>query len=262
MPKARSFQNLALTAPSVSTGQLEGGLQINGASGAENSFTVDGVVTNSLVNGRSRQDTVFEYLQEVQVKTAGIDAEYGGALGGVVSAVTKSGGNAFHGEGHYYFEGSPISAGPVKRLVLNPADDTTVAFVQDPKQHLVRNEVRRLARRPDREGSRVLLRIRVPAFYALRSGLPVLQWQGNGEHSDRDSQLHADVRQDFGVERPPDRQTSASSTTPNRTTGTFTAYNGFGPLWSFELAGCQPVADRARLQGGSEHHQRRTWTTG
>jgi hypothetical protein len=140
MPKARSFQNLALTAPSVNTGQIEGGLQINGASGAENAFTVDGVVTNSLVNGRSRQDTVFEYIQEVQVKTAGIDAEYGGALGGVVSAVTKSGGNAFRGEAHYYFDGSPISAGPVKRLVLNPTDDTTVTYVQDDKQQNLRNE--------------------------------------------------------------------------------------------------------------------------
>src|SRR4051812_46488232 len=140
IPKARSFQNLALTAPSVNSGQLEGGLQINGASGAENAYTVDGVVTNSLVNGRSRQDTVFEYVQEVQVKTAGIDAEYGGALGGVVSAVTKSGGNAFHGEGHYYYDGNAISAGPVKRLVLNPADDTTVSYFQDPKQKLNRNE--------------------------------------------------------------------------------------------------------------------------
>ena len=40
---------------------------------------------------------VFEYLQEVQVKTGGISAEYGGALGGVISAVTKSGGNVFRG---------------------------------------------------------------------------------------------------------------------------------------------------------------------
>src|SRR4051812_7098906 len=105
LPKARSFQSLALTAPSVNQGEIEGGIQVNGASGAENSYTVDGVVTNSLVNGKSRQDTVFEYLQEVQVKTAGISAEYGGALGGVISAVTKSGGNTLHGEGHYYFYG-------------------------------------------------------------------------------------------------------------------------------------------------------------
>ena len=98
MPKGRSFQSIALTAPSVNSGEIEGGFQVNGASGAENAFTVDGVNTTSLVNGASRQNTVFEYIQEVQVKTTGIPAEYGGALGGVISAVTKSGGNIFTGE--------------------------------------------------------------------------------------------------------------------------------------------------------------------
>ena len=125
MPKGRSFQSLAMTAPSVNSGEIEGGFQVNGASGAENAFTVDGVVTNSLINGSSRQNTVFEYLQEVQVKTTGIAAEYGGALGGVISAVTKSGGNTFRGEAHYLYEGSSLSAGPVKRLVLDPSDDVT-----------------------------------------------------------------------------------------------------------------------------------------
>lgn len=141
LPKGRSFQSIALTAPSVNTGEIEGGFQVNGASGAENAFTVDGVVTNSLVDGRSRQNTVFEFLQEVQVKTAGIGAEYGGALGGVISAVTKSGGNTFRGEAHYYYEGSPLGAGPVKRLVLDPSDDVTVSYVQDSKQPDHRNEI-------------------------------------------------------------------------------------------------------------------------
>jgi outer membrane receptor protein involved in Fe transport len=131
MPKGRSFQSIAFSAPSVSQGEIEGGIQVNGASGAENAFTVDGIVTNSLVNGASRQNTVFEYLQEVQVKTSGISAEYGGALGGVVSAVTKSGGNTFRGEAHYYFDGSAIAAGPVKRLVLDPVTEATAAYVQD-----------------------------------------------------------------------------------------------------------------------------------
>ena len=45
LPKTRSFQSIALTAPSVNMGEVEGGFQINGASGAENSFTVDGTVT-------------------------------------------------------------------------------------------------------------------------------------------------------------------------------------------------------------------------
>jgi hypothetical protein len=141
LPKGRSFQSLALTAPSVNSGEIEGGFQVNGASGAENAFTVDGVVTNSLINGSSRQNTVFEYLQEVQVKTTGISAEYGGALGGVISAVTKSGGNTFRGEGHYLYEGSGLSAAPVKRLVLNPVDDQTVTYEQDSKAPDHRNEI-------------------------------------------------------------------------------------------------------------------------
>jgi hypothetical protein len=141
MPKARTFQGVALTAPGVNQGEIEGGIQVHGASGAENAYTVDGVVTNSLLYGSSRQDTVFEYLQEVQVKTTGINAEFGGALGGVISAVTKSGGNTFTGELHHYFSGSPMSAGPVQRLNLDPTDDTTVRNVQEPKQDLFRNEV-------------------------------------------------------------------------------------------------------------------------
>jgi hypothetical protein len=141
MPKGRSFQSVAMTAPSVNSGIIEGGLQVNGASGSENQFTVDGVATNSLLNGQSRQDTVFEYLQEVQVKTVGITAEYGGALGGVISAVTKSGGNTFRGEGHYYYTGSSLAGSPVRRLVLSPVDDVTVNYIQDEEQTDNRNEI-------------------------------------------------------------------------------------------------------------------------
>jgi hypothetical protein len=103
IPKGRSFQSMAARAPSVNQGAIEGGLQVNGASGSENQFLVDGVATNSLLNGQARQDTVFEYLQEIQVRTVGIPAELGGALGGVISAVTRSGGNVFRGETHYYY---------------------------------------------------------------------------------------------------------------------------------------------------------------
>jgi hypothetical protein len=134
LPKARSFQSLALTATSVNSGEIEGGFQVNGASGAENNFTIDGISTNSLLNGHSRQDAVFEILQEVQVKTGGISAEYGGALGGVISAITKSGGNAFHGDVHYYLAGNKLSAGPRQRLLLSPSNDTTTAYYRDDKQ--------------------------------------------------------------------------------------------------------------------------------
>ncbi len=134
LPKARTFQSLAMASPSVNSGEIEGGFQVNGASGAENQFNIDGVSTTSLINGKSRQDAVFEILQEVQVKTGGTDAEFGGALGGVISAVTKSGGNAFHGDLHYYYSGNGISASPVLRLFADPVSEKVARHFQDTKQ--------------------------------------------------------------------------------------------------------------------------------
>ncbi len=143
IPKGRSFQALAAALPSVNTGELEGGFQVNGASAGENNFTVDGVSVVSLVHGSQRQDAVFEYLQEVQVKTTGLEAEHGGALGGVISAVTKSGGNAFRGSlfGHYSGSGLRSSNGLAERLVIDPATQNEAYYVQDNDQTFNRNEI-------------------------------------------------------------------------------------------------------------------------
>lgn len=133
LPKPRDFTGAAVFSPSVNTGQIEGGYQINGASGAENAYYVDGVSTNSMIDGSARQSAVFDYIQEVQVKTTGLDAEYGGALGGVVSAITKSGGNSFHGDLHFYYYGNKIGAGPTKRMQLDPTTQTSFQYFQDRK---------------------------------------------------------------------------------------------------------------------------------
>ncbi|MFN7915132.1 MAG: carboxypeptidase-like regulatory domain-containing protein [Vicinamibacterales bacterium] len=63
IPKARSFQGIALVAPGVNAGEVEAGMQVHGASGAENSIWWT-VPTNSLIDGRARENTVFEHLQE------------------------------------------------------------------------------------------------------------------------------------------------------------------------------------------------------
>jgi hypothetical protein len=77
LPKGRSFQSLAISSAFVNQGELEGGIQVNGASGAENNYMVDGLSNTSLINGKSRQDATMEYLQEVRIKTNGIEAETG-----------------------------------------------------------------------------------------------------------------------------------------------------------------------------------------
>jgi hypothetical protein len=226
LPKGRSFQSLALTAPSVNSGEIEGGIQVNGASGAENAFTVDGVVTNSLINGQSRQNTVFEYLQEVQVKTTGISAEYGGALGGVISAVTKSGGNTFRGEGHYLYEGSGLSAGPVKRLVLDPVDDITVSYQQDTKAPDHRNEIGGSLGGPLVKDKLFFFGSFSPRFISRTNTYHYSNGTETGDIT-RDQTL----QQLFGkVTYSHSRFTASGSAlwTPTTSTGTLPAYNGSG----------------------------------
>jgi hypothetical protein len=226
MPKGRSFQSLAMTAPSVNSGEIEGGFQVNGASGAENAFTVDGVVTNSLINGSSRQNTVFEYLQEVQVKTTGISAEYGGALGGVISAVTKSGGNTFRGEAHYLYEGSGLSAAPIERLVLDPSDDVTVSYQQDSKAPDHRNEIGGSLGGPIVKDKLFFFGSYSPRFARRTNDYRFSNGTENG--SIKRSQ---DLTQLFGKVTYSGRRITASGSalyTPTTSEGTLPAYNGAG----------------------------------
>ena len=110
------------------------------------------------------------------MKTGGIDAEYGGALGGVISAVTKSGGNMFTGEAHYYYIGNALSAGPVKRLVLDPVDFHDRRLLRGRQAGQQPERVRRIVRRPDREEPALLLRLgltaRGPAHERLQRSRP------------------------------------------------------------------------------------------
>ena len=236
MPKARSFQDLALTSPGVNKGDIEGGFQVNGASGAENSFTVDGVNTTSLLYGSSRQDTVFEYLQEVQVKTGGIAAEYGGALGGVISAVTKSGGNKYTGEAHYYFSGSPISASPVPRLQLSPLDDTTVFNLQDETQKNLRNEVGGSLGGPIVRDRLFFFASVSPRFIRRTNDYLFSNGTEPGSISQEQTATQAFGKVTYGSRR---LQANVSVlATPIRSTGTLTAYDGTGPQFlSSSLAG-------------------------
>ncbi len=256
LPKTRSFQSLAVTAPSVNAGVIEDGFQVNGASGAENAFTIDGVVTSSLFNGRSRQDTVFEYLQEVQVKTAGIAAEYGGAMGGVISAVTKAGGNTFRGEAHYYYEGSGLSAGPVPRLVLSPVDDKTVSYVQDDKQSDHRNEF----------GGSLGGPIVKDRLFFFGSVSPRLVRRTNAYLFSNGTEPGAiaqeqTLTQAFGKVSYASRRVNAYGSvlyTPTRSTGTLPAYNGSMAQGDRQLPGGQCRQHRSRIPDhANERHRQR-----
>jgi hypothetical protein len=70
---------------------------IGGGLAYDNVFLVDGVDVNDNVFGQPNGLFIEEGIQEVQVLTSGIGAEYGRFAGGVVNIITRSGGNMFSG---------------------------------------------------------------------------------------------------------------------------------------------------------------------
>jgi hypothetical protein len=107
IPKGRDFTSVVTQAAGASNEAFLGGVSIDGASGSENRFVIDGIDTTHPQDGLSGQNFITDFLEEIQVKSAGYAAEYGGSVGGVVNAVTKSGTNDFQGwVGAYYSDSS------------------------------------------------------------------------------------------------------------------------------------------------------------
>ena len=97
LPRGRDFTDVVSFAAGTQQSNQAGGISIDGASGLENRFVIDGLDTTDPQVGASSVPIRAEMMEEVQVKSAGYMAEHGGAMGGVINAVTKSGSNEFHG---------------------------------------------------------------------------------------------------------------------------------------------------------------------
>ncbi len=86
------------------------GYSVGGGSDSENSYLVEGQDTEQISGGYSKANVPFQFIQEVQIKSSGIEAEHGGALGGVVNVVMKKGSNGYHGQLFTTYESSGLDA--------------------------------------------------------------------------------------------------------------------------------------------------------
>jgi hypothetical protein len=103
LPLDRSFRSIVALGPGANSqppniARQSEGVNISGGSVWDNAYFVDGVDVTDPYRGASGTNLPYNFLQAVEVKTAGYEAEYGRALGGVVNMVTPSGGNRFEGE--------------------------------------------------------------------------------------------------------------------------------------------------------------------
>jgi len=129
LPRGRDFDTLVGAVPGVQNESMLSGISVDGASGAENMYYVDGTDITNLYLGRRGQGVAFEFVDEVQVKASGYQAEYGGSLGGVIQVITRQGGNAFHGDVLGYYSGSRLNGKERDTLRLNPYDISKAEYV-------------------------------------------------------------------------------------------------------------------------------------
>ena len=106
LPVDRTSGRVVLLAPGVTDNGPGGNvgtinnrkaIMISGALSYSNLFLVNGVVVNENLRGQPYDLFIEDAIEETTVSTGNISAEYGRFTGGVVNAITKSGGNDFHG---------------------------------------------------------------------------------------------------------------------------------------------------------------------
>lgn len=146
VPRGTSFQSVIQFAPAARNEPLMGntttngsgsvspgngsnggsfGYSVAGGSDSENSYLVEGQETANLIGGYSHTNVPFDFIQEVQVKTSGIEAEHGGSLGGVVNVVMQKGSPRYHGSVFAQFENNAMDAGPNPTSRYDPTSSGT-----------------------------------------------------------------------------------------------------------------------------------------
>jgi hypothetical protein len=106
---SRKWSDFALLTPGVTPdASADGLLSFRGIGALLNNNTVDGADNNQAFFAQERGTTTVAYsnpesaVEEFQVNTSNYGAEYGRAAGGVINTVTRSGGNAVHGDAFFY----------------------------------------------------------------------------------------------------------------------------------------------------------------
>lgn len=136
LPKGTNFNSLLRVSPATRSESLSGGFQVDGASGSENSFLIDGLSVENfrtgVLNGVNNIPT--ELVSEIQIKTGGFEAQHGGASGAVVSVVTRQGSDSFHGDFGSAFELSALQPSPrftPQRFVASSSSAAAIAANPD-----------------------------------------------------------------------------------------------------------------------------------
>jgi hypothetical protein len=117
LPIERDYRSVATLLPEVNESFLtsSGGRDpenFAGSTGLENRYFIDGIDVSDSYRGASSTRLPYNFIQEVQVRTGGYEAEYRSSLGGTMNVVTYSGGNRVAGSVFGFFTNNTLTATP------------------------------------------------------------------------------------------------------------------------------------------------------
>jgi hypothetical protein len=100
------------------------GFSVGGGADSENAYLVEGQETANIIGGYSHTNVPMDFIQEVEMKSSGVEAEYGGAMGGVINVIMQKGSASWHGSVFSQFENQNMDGSPNAYSRYDPAGVT------------------------------------------------------------------------------------------------------------------------------------------
>ncbi len=109
----RDVYTMLVTQPGVTSDAATGrglGLAVNGQRPSASNYLLDGVENNNYLITGPLTVVAPEAIQEYRVSTNNFSAEYGRTSGFLANAITRSGGDRFHGAAYFYIKNEALNA--------------------------------------------------------------------------------------------------------------------------------------------------------
>jgi hypothetical protein len=113
----RSAAGVSATSPSSGTITT---ISAFGSGTNENQFLIDGTNFTCPCSGIARSEPGIDFIQEVQVQSAGASAEFGNVQGAVINVVMRQGTERYLSDVSYYGQSAGLTSQPVLRPINGP----------------------------------------------------------------------------------------------------------------------------------------------
>jgi Carboxypeptidase regulatory-like domain/TonB-dependent Receptor Plug Domain len=119
--EGRDVYTMLVTQPGVTSDAALGrglGLSVNGQRPSSSNFLLDGLENNNYLITGPLNALPPEAIQEYRISTNNYSAEYGRTSGFIANAITRSGGNAFHGVAYFYSINDLLNANALQNNLI------------------------------------------------------------------------------------------------------------------------------------------------